>query len=86
MMFDVLIVLIFVVFFLIYRFGLDVLVKILVSLIIFVGVEVLYFLSVMCVDGYNFKDKIKNKFKKYSINNFSVFVVFVVIYVMLLLN
>lgn len=84
MMFDVLIALTPVVFFSIYRFGLDALARILVSLIIFVGVEALYFLSVTRVDGYNFKDKIINKFKKYTINNFSAPAVSAVIYAMIL--
>jgi len=84
MMFDVLIALTPVVFFSIYRFGIDALSRILISLIIFVGVEALYFLSVTRVDGYNFSDKIKNKFKKYSINNFSAPAVSAVIYAMIL--
>jgi len=63
MMFDVLIALTPVVFFSIYRFGLDALSRILISLIIFVGVEALYFLSVTRVDGFNLSDKIRNKFK-----------------------
>lgn len=83
MMFDVLIALTPVVFFSIYRFGLDAFTRILLSLIIFVGVEALYFLAVTRADGYNFTDKIKNKFKKYTINNFSAPAVSGVIYAMI---
>ena len=84
MMFDVLIALTPVVFFSIYRFGLDAFVRILISVIIFVAVEALYFLSVTRVEGYNFTDKIRNKFKKYSINHFSAPAVSAVIYAMII--
>lgn len=84
MMFDVLIALTPVVFFSIYRFGLDAVSRILISLIVFIGVEALYFISVTRVDGYSFTDKIKNKFKKYTVNNFSAPAVSAVIYAMLL--
>ncbi|HHX76280.1 MAG TPA: RnfABCDGE type electron transport complex subunit D, partial [Acholeplasmataceae bacterium] len=84
MMFDVLIALTPVVFFSVYRFGLDAISRILLSVIIFVGVEALYFLSVTRADGYNLKSKIVNKFKKYSINNFSAPAVSAVIYAMLI--
>ncbi|MBN3491089.1 RnfABCDGE type electron transport complex subunit D [Acholeplasma equirhinis] len=84
MMFDVLIALTPVTFFSIYRFGLDALTRILLSLIVFVLVEMIYFLAVTKVEGFDFKDKLVNKFKKYSINNFAAPAVSGLIYAMLL--
>ncbi|WP_162146869.1 RnfABCDGE type electron transport complex subunit D [Acholeplasma granularum] len=84
MMFDVLIALTPVVFFSIYRYGVNALSRILISLIVFVGFEALYFLSTTRVEGYDFKDKLRNKLKKYTINHFSAPAVSAVIYAMII--
>lgn len=84
MMFDVLIALTPVVFFSIYKYGLDALSRILLSLIVFVGVEAIYFLCVTKVEGFNLQEKLANKLRKYSINNFSAPAVSAIIFAMLL--
>ncbi|CDR31466.1 Na(+)-translocating NADH-quinone reductase subunit B [Acholeplasma oculi] len=84
MMFDVLIALTPAVLFSIYKFGVDALIKILLSLIVFVLVEAIYFLAVTKAPGYNFSEKFANKLKKYSINHFSAPAVSAIIYAMIL--
>src|SRR5690554_756350 len=84
MMFDVLIALTPVTFFSIYRFGIEAILRIVLSLIVFILVEAIYFLAVTKVEGFNLKEKITNKLKKYSINHFSAPAVSGLIYAMLL--
>lgn len=84
MMFDVLIALTPVTFFSIYKYGLDALVRILISLVVFILTELIYFLATTKVEGYTFKEKLQAKFKKYSINQFSAPAVSGLIYAMLL--
>ncbi|HLT00275.1 MAG TPA: RnfABCDGE type electron transport complex subunit D [Acholeplasma sp.] len=84
MMFDVLIALTPVTFYSIYRFGIDALIRILLSVIVFALVELVYFLATTKVEGHDLQEKLVNKFKKYSINNFSAPAVSGLIYAMLL--
>lgn len=84
MMVDVLIALTPVTFFSVYKYGLDALTRIIVSLLIFVLVEAIYFLSVTKVEGENFSERLTNKFKKYSVNNITAPAVSGLIYAMLL--
>jgi electron transport complex protein RnfD len=84
MMIDVLIALTPVTFFSIYRFGVDAIIRILLSLITFIVVELVYFLITTKVDGHNFKDTLQQKFKKYSVNHITAPAVSGLIYAMLL--
>ncbi len=84
MMIDVLIALTPVAFFSIYRFGVDAIIRILLSLLIFILVELIYFLLVTKVEGFNFKDRLTQKFKKYSVNHVTAPAVSGLIFAMLL--
>ncbi|MFA5692526.1 MAG: RnfABCDGE type electron transport complex subunit D [Acholeplasmataceae bacterium] len=84
MMFDVLIALIPITIFTVYKFGLSSLIKILISLIVFVLVELIYFLATTKATGFNFKERFINKFSKYTINHISAPLVSGLIYVFLL--
>ncbi len=86
MMIDVLIALTPVTFFSIYRFGVDAIIRILLSLLIFILVELIYFLIVTKVESFNFKDKMTQKFKKYSVNHVTAPAVSGLIFAMLLPN
>ncbi|WP_162164070.1 RnfABCDGE type electron transport complex subunit D [Acholeplasma hippikon] len=84
MMVDVLIALTPVTFFSVYKYGMDALTRILVSLLVFILVEAVYFLSVTKAEGDHFSERLSNKFKKYSINNLTAPAVSGLIYAMLL--
>ena len=84
MMIDVLIALTPVAFFSVYKYGLDALTRIILSLLVFVLVEAIYFLSVTKAEGDTFSERFTAKLNKYSINNVTAPAVSGLIYAMLL--
>lgn len=83
MMIDVLIALLPVVVFAIYRFGTDAIIRIVVSLIIMIGLEAVAFAMMQRAKGNNFKERIKSRFQKYTINNVTAPAVSAIIYAMI---
>ncbi len=86
MMIDVLIALIPVVFFSIYRFGWDAVIRIVVSLVLMIGLEALIFGMTQKVKktDVTFKDKLISKYSTYTINNVTAPAVSAVIFAMLM--
>lgn len=86
MMIDVLIALIPVVAFSIYRFGWDAVIRILVSLILMIGLEALIFGMMQKPNktDVTFKDRLKSKYSNYTINNVTAPAVSAVIFAMLM--
>ncbi len=84
MMIDVLIALIPVVMFSIYRFGGDAIIRILVSIIVMVGLEAIVFGMMQKPDNSeHWFDKIKSRYKTYTINNITAPAVSAVIFALL---
>lgn len=86
MMIDVLIALIPVVIFSIYRFGWDAVIRILVSLILMIGLEALIYgmMQKPKKTDETFKDKLKTKYSTYTINNVTAPAVSAIIFAMLM--
>ncbi|MBN2299637.1 MAG: RnfABCDGE type electron transport complex subunit D [Acholeplasmataceae bacterium] len=86
MMIDVLIALIPVVVFSIYRFGWDAVLRIGVSLVIMIGLEALIFGMMQKVKktDQTFKEKLKTKYSNYTINNVTAPAVSAIIFAMLM--
>lgn len=84
MMIDVLIALIPVVVFAIYRFGWDAVIRLVISLVIMIGLEAVAFYMMNKGKGNTFKEKLKSKFQTYTINNVTAPAVSAVIYTMIL--
>lgn len=86
MMIDVLIALIPVVAFSIYRFGWDAVIRILVSLVLMIGFEALIFgmMQKPKKTDVTFKDRLKSKYSNYTINNVTAPAVSAVIFAMLM--
>jgi len=84
MMIDVLIALIPVVAFAIYRFGFDAIIRILVSLIVMIGLEALAFGMMQKPDKHDkWIDRVKSRYTKYTINHISAPAVSAVIFALL---
>jgi len=84
MMIDVLIALIPVVSFSIYRFGFDAIIRILVSIVVMVGLEALAFgLMQKPVKSDKFIERLKSRYKTYTINNITASTVSAVIFALL---
>jgi len=83
MMLDVLIALIPVVAFAIYRFGWDAVVRIVVALVVMIGLEAVALAMMTRPKGDKFFDKIKSRFVNYSLTNVTAPAVSAVIFVML---
>lgn len=85
MMIDVLIALLPVVVFSIYRFGFDALIRIIVSLVVMIGVEALAFglMNKPIKEGTKL-EKIKSRYKNYSINNITAPAVSAIIFSMII--
>ncbi len=86
MMIDVLIALIPVVVFSIYRFGWDAVIRILVSLILMIGLEALIFGMMQKVKKTDktFKERLKTKYSTYTINNVTAPAISAIIFAMLM--
>ncbi len=84
MMIDVLIALMPVVIFAIYRFGWDAVIRIVVSLVIMIGLEAVAVAMMQRPKGETFKEKLKSRFQKYTINNVTAPAVSAVIYAMII--
>jgi electron transport complex protein RnfD len=83
MMIDVLIALLPVVIFAIYRFGMDAVVRILVSLVIMIGLEAVAFAMMHKAKGETRKEKLKSRFQTYTINNVTTPAISAIIYTMI---
>ncbi|PKK94029.1 MAG: hypothetical protein CVV61_01560, partial [Tenericutes bacterium HGW-Tenericutes-6] len=84
MMIDVLIALIPVVAFSIYRFGWDAIIRILVSLVVMIGLEALAFGMMQKPSNSDNKwEKFKSRYQNYSINNITAPAVSAIIFAML---
>jgi electron transport complex protein RnfD len=84
MMIDVLIALIPVVAFAIYRFGFDAIIRILVSLIVMIGLEALAFGMMQKPDKHDkWIDRVKSRYTKYTINHITAPAVSAVIFALL---
>lgn len=87
MMIDVLIALIPVVSFSIYRFGFDAIIRIIVSLVVMIGLEALAFgMMQKPVKSDQWKVRLKSRFEKYTINNITAPAVSAVIFALLVLS
>jgi len=84
MMIDVLIALMPVVVFAIFRFGMDAVVRIVVSLIVMIGLEAVAFAMTQRAKGNDFKERIKSRFQKYTINHVTAPAVSAIIYAMII--
>lgn len=84
MMIDVLIALIPVVVFSIYRFGADAIIRIVVSLVVMIGIEAIFFgLTHPANAEGGFFQKIKSRYKTYTVNNITAPAVSAIIFAML---
>ena len=83
MMLDVLIALIPVVLFAVYRFGWDAVIRIVVSLVVMIGLEAVAVAMVTRPKGNKFFEKLKSRFANYSLTNVTAPAVSAVIFVML---
>lgn len=84
MMTDVLIALTPVVMFSIYRFGMDSVIRILVSLIVMVGLEAIAFgMMQKPIKSDDFKERLKSRYKNFTINNITAPAVSAIIFAML---
>jgi electron transport complex protein RnfD len=85
MMIDVLIALLPVVLFSIYRFGFDALIRIIVSLVVMIGVEAFVFgLMNKPIKEGTFIEKLKSRYKNYTINNITAPAVSAIIFAMII--
>ncbi len=84
MMIDVLIALMPVVVFAIYRFGWDAVIRLVVSLVIMIGLEAVAVAMTQRAKGETFIEKLKSRFQKYTINNVTAPAVSAVIYAMII--
>lgn len=84
MMIDVLIALSPVVIFAIYRFGWDAVIRLVLNLVVMIGLEAVAVAMMQRPKGDNFKDKLKSRFQKYTINNVTAAAVSAVIYTMVI--
>jgi Na+-translocating ferredoxin:NAD+ oxidoreductase subunit D len=85
MMTDVIIALIPVVLFSIYRFGMDAIIRILVSIVVMVGLEALAFGMMHSPENHkNFFARLKSRYKDYTVNNVVIPMVSAIIFAMII--